>query len=295
MQKVAEEEEEGGGVAAMMAEQTETFDEEATPLIDRSIAGATSNKAVVTKATAYTNYGYGSPSQLTNVSSSSFLSSNTCSSAVTPRFSNVTDNNIADDENNLPPRVPSMTSTETSNNSNKAATIARSSRMPPPRQSAQSSQRRNGSFNSGNSNSHNNHHRQVTPHYNNFTSRSSRIKTSTTLLILTLGLFLAICTLFQYFVLGPQDSFHLPSDLVDADAKNDGGSTIGDGGQQQQGGGINGGGGGEAKRKHNGNAMFDEFGRYIIEDYDALPPFSDILPVRSIVCCKKYLSLSIQQ
>jgi hypothetical protein len=25
--------------------------------------------------------------------------------------------------------------------------------------------------------------------------------------------------------------------------------------------------------------MFDEFGRYIIEDYDALPPFSDFLPV----------------
>ena len=25
--------------------------------------------------------------------------------------------------------------------------------------------------------------------------------------------------------------------------------------------------------------LFDEFGRYIIEDYDALPPFSDFLPV----------------
>ena len=44
-------------------------------------------------------------------------------------------------------------------------------------------------------------------------TRSSRIKTSTTLLILLLGLFLAFCTLIQYVVMGPTNSFDLPPDL----------------------------------------------------------------------------------
>jgi hypothetical protein len=73
--------------------------------------------------------------------------------------------------------------------------------------------------------------------------------------------------------MGP-DSFNLPSDL-DLN-NNDGGSTIGDHGEEE--------GGSKAKKKKYKNedvVLFDEFGRYIIEDYDANPPFSDILPVSS--------------
>jgi len=74
--------------------------------------------------------------------------------------------------------------------------------------------------------------------------------------------------------MGP-DSFNLPSDL-DLN-NNDGGSTIGDHGEEE-------GGSSKAKKKKYKNenvVLFDEFGRYIIEDYDANPPFSDILPVSS--------------
>ena len=69
--------------------------------------------------------------------------------------------------------------------------------------------------------------------------------------------------------MGP-DSFNLPSDL-DLN-NNDGGSTIGDHGEEE-------GGSKAKKKKKNEDVLFDEFGRYIIEDYDANPPFSDILPV----------------
>jgi hypothetical protein len=67
------------------------------------------------------------------------------------------------------------------------------------------------------------------------------------------------------------DSFNLPPDL-DAN-NNDGDSTKGDGGSA----------GGDRKTQNEG-VLFDEFGRYIIENYDALPPFSDILPVRYCPC-----------
>ena len=70
--------------------------------------------------------------------------------------------------------------------------------------------------------------------------------------------------------MGP-DSFNLPPDLDSNN--NDGASTIGEDS-------------GKAKRKkkrqqqqqQNNEVKFDEFGRYIIEDYDANPSFSDILP-----------------
>ena len=79
--------------------------------------------------------------------------------------------------------------------------------------------------------------------------------------------------------MGPSNSFDLPPDLNSND--NTGGSKmIGDDGTSWTGGG--GAGGEKAHKKHtNEGVLFDEFGRYIIEDYDANPPFSDILPVSS--------------
>ncbi len=78
--------------------------------------------------------------------------------------------------------------------------------------------------------------------------------------------------------MGPTNSFDLPPDL-NSKSKNDGGSMIGENAPT----GAAGAAGGKAKKKqhHNGDVLFDEFGRYIIEDYDANPPFSDILPVSS--------------
>ena len=77
--------------------------------------------------------------------------------------------------------------------------------------------------------------------------------------------------------MGPTNSFDLPPDL-NSNENNDGGSMIGENTST----GADG-AGGKAKKKHhhNGDVLFDEFGRYIIEDYDANPPFSDILPVSS--------------
>ncbi len=74
--------------------------------------------------------------------------------------------------------------------------------------------------------------------------------------------------------MGP-NSFDLPPDLNSNG--NDG--TIGEDGTSSVKGASGGGGRGKGKKKHNDSVLFDEFGRYIIEDYDANPPFSDILPV----------------
>ena len=209
---------------------------------------------------------YGSPLTNNVMSTSSILSTNTCSSAVTPRFSNVT---IDDEEEfiiNPPPRVPSMNSTSSHKKSNRP----KKSRVPPPRQSAPI--HRNGSSN-------NNAHQKLTSSLRKVSkkqvlqsSRSSHFKTSTTLIVLVIGLFLAACTLFQYFVRGP-DSFTPNIDTTN----NDGHSTIT--GAKAMGGGsaVR----GIAKSESNKEVEFDEFGRYIIEDYDAHAPFSDILPVSS--------------
>lgn len=246
MQEVAEE----GEFSAWAPEG-----EEATPLI--------SNRII-----------YGSP-PLANMtpSTSSLLSSNTCSSAVTPRFSNVT---IDDDEmrNDPPPRVPSMTST--SSHPSGGRRVRTPSRVPPPRKSNVLRHAINGSSVGSNDNHHNRPPHRVALSSSHQSTRSSRIKTSTTLVILLLGLFLAICTLVQYFVMGP-NSFDLPPDL-DSNG-NDG--TIGEDGGVKNNGAISGGGGRgkRGKKTHNEGVLFDEFGRYIIEDYDANPPFSDILPV----------------
>ena len=81
--------------------------------------------------------------------------------------------------------------------------------------------------------------------------------------------------------------FHnLPSDYLKDVNGNDGESTVGiviDGEEQEQQQQQGGAAAAAAKKSkytnENNNVRFDEFGRYIIEDYDAHSPFSDILPV----------------
>ena len=75
--------------------------------------------------------------------------------------------------------------------------------------------------------------------------------------------------------MGP-DSFNLPPDLDSNN--NDGGSTIGEG-VGAEGGRSSGSSKAKRKQQQHNDVKFDEFGRYIVEDYDANPPFSDILPV----------------
>jgi Flp pilus assembly protein TadG len=83
----------------------------------------------------------------------------------------------------------------------------------------------------------------------------SKIKTTITLSMLTVGLLICFLTLVSY----PVDLFkhvaknetNIPSKLFESGSK----ETV------------------------SNKDMFDELGRYIIQDYDALPPFSDFLPV----------------
>lgn len=202
--------------------------------------------------------------------SSSGLSVNTCSSAITPRQSNVT---AVDDSRCMPPRVPSMSSTTSSSRYSKKNG---SSRLPSRRQSSDISSRVV-SFNGEDQNSNNGNQQQHQQQQVHSTFRRSKITTSTTLVILVLGSFLAICTLFQYFMIGPS-SFSLPPDL-DVKNNNDGdGNIIGNdnGGRQQ--GGQEAGGQTHHHVNNDNDVLFDEFGRIIIEDYDALRPFSEILP-----------------
>lgn len=101
----------------------------------------------------------------------------------------------------------------------------------------------------------------------------SRIATSSTVVLLILGLILCICTLLQYFVLGS------PSSL-----------PFGQNGNNSSGNGdnihddrffFNDGKKGSSKRKrpNDVSSLLDGLGRYVIKDYDALPTFSDFLPV----------------
>eukprot|EP00804_Cyclotella_cryptica_P012389 CCRYP_010837-RJ/>CCRYP_010837-RJ protein AED:0.20 eAED:0.20 QI:1618/0.8/0.66/1/0.4/0.33/6/0/687 len=89
----------------------------------------------------------------------------------------------------------------------------------------------------------------------------SKIKTTATLSILLLSLVLCFLTLMQYFmstvrVLNP--------------GNNDTSISVGvhNRGVEQP----------IGPKQKSDREMFDEFGRYIIENYDALPPFSDFLP-----------------
>ncbi len=90
----------------------------------------------------------------------------------------------------------------------------------------------------------------------------SRVKTSFTICLLVLGLILCICTLLQYFILGSPSSLPFGGDgNVNAN-------------DEEFRGGING-----ALNGMKPGSLFDELGRYVIDNYDAVPTFSDFLPV----------------
>ena len=110
---------------------------------------------------------------------------------------------------------------------------------------------------------------------NSVQSLGSRIKVSTTLGLLVLGLILSFCMLVKFATMGPSNH-----PFGDTSINN---SVHGD----QNRNGFNAGSGGDLgeelhekqPNKHSkAKTVFDEEGRYIIEDYDALPTFSNFLP-----------------
>ncbi|KAL7554710.1 hypothetical protein ACHAWF_018253 [Thalassiosira exigua] len=101
----------------------------------------------------------------------------------------------------------------------------------------------------------------------------ARCKTVATLVVLILGLILAAATSLQYAILGPPRA---PENLAAKDRRA-GGDAADDGsddareraeGRQREG-----------RAAADEAEMFDELGRYVVEDYDALPTFSNFLPV----------------
>lgn len=92
----------------------------------------------------------------------------------------------------------------------------------------------------------------------------SKIKTTATLSILLLSLTLCFLTLMQY-LMSTFRVLHNPGEndtIISSEEMRNRGIDLPTG------------------PKHKSDKeLFDEFGRYIIEDYDALPPFSDFLPV----------------
>lgn len=86
----------------------------------------------------------------------------------------------------------------------------------------------------------------------------TKIKTTVTISILLLGLLLCFVTLIQYFI-------------PFGEANNNGvnATNVPEVGVQKS-------------IRSQEKEMFDEFDRYIIEDYDQIPPFSDFLPVSAL-------------
>lgn len=112
--------------------------------------------------------------------------------------------------------------------------------------------------------------RQTTSH--TIHSLGSRIKISTTLVLLILGLILSACTLVNYILKGPNYN----GGGIIRSTDNDVISDEDNGGVEDD---VN-----ESIEKHKkiqakAKDLFDEEGRYIIENYDALPTFSNFLPV----------------
>ncbi len=108
---------------------------------------------------------------------------------------------------------------------------------------------------------------------NSAQSLGSRIKVSTTLGLLVLGLILSFCMLVKFATIGPSNPFGDTSinNSVHGDQNrngfNAGSSDLGEELHEKQ------------PNKHSkAKTVFDEEGRYIIEDYDALPTFSNFLP-----------------
>ena len=124
-------------------------------------------------------------------------------------------------------------------------------------------------------NSNNNQRPQQQPQSNISHSLGSRIKMNTTLGLLILGLLLCIATLTRYVLIGPSSSspVHVVGNTSDRGGENDD-SVRGDEYNVR----------GKLKdRRAMADELFDELGRYIIEDYDARPTFSNFLPV-SLLC-----------
>ena len=114
-----------------------------------------------------------------------------------------------------------------------------------------------------------NSQRQTTAHA--IHSLGSRIKISTTLVLLILGLILSACTLVSYVLKGP---IYNGGGIIRSGDNN----VISD----EDNGGVE--DDVESIKKHKkiqakAKDLFDEEGRYIIENYDALPTFSNFLPV----------------
>ena len=127
--------------------------------------------------------------------------------------------------------------------------------------------------------------RQTTSH--TIHSLGSRIKISTTLVLLILGLILSACTLVSYVLKGPSYNgggiIRSTDNDVISDEDNDGVEED-----------VN-----ESIEKHKkiqakAKDLFDEEGRYIIENYDALPTFSNFLPVSTDSICSVCFSYVFQ-
>ena len=137
----------------------------------------------------------------------------------------------------------------------------------------------NNSHSTTSTNSNNNQRpQQQQPQSNISHSLGSRIKMNTTLGLLIVGLLLCIATLTRYVLIGPSSSSPVHHTRVVGNTSNRGGenddSVRGDEYNVR----------GKLKdRRAMADELFDELGRYIIEDYDARPTFSNFLPV-SLLC-----------
>lgn len=96
-------------------------------------------------------------------------------------------------------------------------------------------------------------------------SRKQKIKATITLCILVVGLTLCLLTLVQYPInvlralTGKETNASLNHQETDSNTNDNNVPSW---------------------QSNHDRELFDEIGRYIIHDYDALPPFSDFLPVR---------------
>ena len=141
--------------------------------------------------------------------------------------------------------------------------------LPPQRfRQKQSSNDTNLSLDQSNSSSRpNNSERHTT--YKPIHSLGSRIKIHTTLVLLILGLLLCTAILVRYAISDPNDSRGFDSNNLH-DQNNGGGAGLNDDVSES----IE----KQKNRQARANELFDEMGRYIIEDYDAIPNFSNFLP-----------------
>jgi len=200
-----------------------------------------------------------------NLSSASIDTHGNRSSATTPNVSNVTasyhDAGFGERNNGnnhtLPP-LPSMSSQQAI------------SHLPPRHRLVVQSSNNNGSHDQPNDSRDQPSSRPNPQPPTNSTkahSLGSRIKISTTLVFLILGLILCVCTVVRYAIMGPPPLLH-SDDISNGSNAN----------TQSKGGDLNHSVETEKSRRKKAKELFDEEGRYIIEDYDALPNFSNFLP-----------------